>query len=166
MQELRSCLWNDSTCGKKLRTMYLMTRSELSRPGVFLLVTNLLVTILKGKPNGSFLTSPIKSFQHCSQLLFMPCLRAALAVFHASCSRISPFERVYFRRALRHSRCRTDNWSCHQYIEFLVCLCPRRGIEWSHAETTSRLVAHTVSPNDSAHFAQPSSSMSLLPSRY
>ena len=52
-QELRSCLWNDSTCGNKLRTMYL-TQSGLSRPGVFLLVTNLLVTILKARPHGSF----------------------------------------------------------------------------------------------------------------
>ena len=62
-QEIRSCLWNGSTCGNKLRTMYL-TRSGLSRPGVFLLVTNLLVTILKGRPRGSFSTSPIKSFRH------------------------------------------------------------------------------------------------------
>ena len=35
----------------------------------------------------------------------MPCLKAILAVFHASCSRASPFERVYFYRAVRHSRC-------------------------------------------------------------
>ena len=62
-QELRSCLWNGSTCGNKLRTMYL-TRSGLSRPGVFLLVTNLIVTILKAKPHGYFSTSPIKSFQY------------------------------------------------------------------------------------------------------
>ena len=62
-QELRSCLWNDSTCGNKLRTMYL-TRSGLSRLGVFLLVTNLLVTILKARPHRSFSTSLIKSFQH------------------------------------------------------------------------------------------------------
>ena len=62
-QELRSCLWNGSTYGDKLRKMYL-TRSELSRPGVFLLVTNLLVTILKARPHGPFSTSPIKSFQH------------------------------------------------------------------------------------------------------
>ena len=60
-QELRSCLWNGSTCGNKLRTMYL-TWSGLIRPGVFLLVTNLLVTILKARSHGSFLTSPIKSF--------------------------------------------------------------------------------------------------------
>ena len=38
MQELRSYLRNNSTCGNKLLTMYL-TRSGLSRPGVFLLVT-------------------------------------------------------------------------------------------------------------------------------
>ena len=62
-QDLRSCLWNGSKCGNKLLTMYL-TRSGLSRPGVFLLVTNLLVTILKARPHGSFSTSPIKSFQH------------------------------------------------------------------------------------------------------
>ena len=62
-QELRSCLWNGSTYGNKLRTIYL-TRSGLSRAGVFLLVTNLLVTILKARLHGSFSTSPIKSFQH------------------------------------------------------------------------------------------------------
>ena len=62
-QELRSRLWNGSTCGNKLCTIYL-TRSGLSRPGVFLQVTNLLVTILKERPHGSFSTSPIKSFQH------------------------------------------------------------------------------------------------------
>ena len=63
LQELRSCLWNGSTCGNRLRTMYL-TRSGLSRTGVFLLVANLLVTILKARPHGSFSTSPIKSLQH------------------------------------------------------------------------------------------------------
>ena len=47
--------------------MYL-TRSALSRPGVFLLVTNLLVTILKARPHGSFSTSPIKSLQHWSRI--------------------------------------------------------------------------------------------------
>ena len=51
-QELQSCLWNDFTCGNKLRTMYL-TQSGLSRPGVFFLVTNLLVTILQARPHGS-----------------------------------------------------------------------------------------------------------------
>ena len=115
-QELRSCLWNGSKCGNKLRTMYL-TRSVLSRPGVFLLVTNLLVTILKARPHWSFSTSTIKSFQHWSRLSFMPCLRADFAFFHASCSRVLPFERVNLRRAARHSRRRTDNWSFHQYIE-------------------------------------------------
>ena len=44
------------------RTMYLI-RSGLSRLGVFLLVTNLLVTILKTRPHGSFSTSPMKYFQ-------------------------------------------------------------------------------------------------------
>ena len=77
--------------------MYL-TRSGLSRPGVFLLATNLLVTILK---------SP----------------------FHASCSIASPFERVDFRRAARHSWRRAVNWSFHQYIEPLACLRLQRGIE-------------------------------------
>ena len=62
-QELRSRLWNGSTCRNKLCTMYL-TRSGLFRSGVFLLVTNLLITILKARPHGSFSTSPIKSFQH------------------------------------------------------------------------------------------------------
>ena len=77
-----------STCGNKLRTMYL-TRSGLSRPGVFPLVTNLLVTILKARPHGSFSTSTIKSFQQSSHLFFMPCLRADFAIFHTSCSRES-----------------------------------------------------------------------------
>ena len=81
-QKLQSCLWNDSTCGNKLHTMYL-TRSGLFRPGVFLLITKLLVTILKARPHGSFSTSPIKSFQHCRRLFFMPRLRAAFALFHA-----------------------------------------------------------------------------------
>ena len=54
--------------------MYL-TRSGLSRPGVFLLVTNLLVTIMKARPHDSFSTSPIKSFQHWSRLFSMPSLR-------------------------------------------------------------------------------------------
>ena len=47
-QEFRSCLWNGSTCGNKLRTMYL-TRSGLSRPGVFLLATNLYGDYFEGE---------------------------------------------------------------------------------------------------------------------
>ena len=136
-QELRFCLWNDSTCGKKLCTMYL-TRLRLSWLGVFLLVSNFLVT------------STIKFFKHWNQLFFMSCFRAVLAVFHASWSKASPFERVYFRRVVRHSRRGTDNWS------FLVRLCPRRGIEWSYAATSFYLVARTVSSNDLADFVQPS----------
>ena len=116
--------------------MYL-TRSGLSRP---------------------FSTSPIKSFQHWSQLFFMPCLKADFAISHTSRSRRSPFERVNLRRAERHSRRRTDNWSFHQYIKSLVRPCPQRGIEWLHAATTFRLAARTVSSNDPADFAQPSSS--------
>ena len=73
--------------------MYL-TRSGLSRPGIFLLVTILLVTILKARPHGSFSTSPIKSFQYWSRLFYMPYLRADFAFSHASCSRESPFKRV------------------------------------------------------------------------
>ena len=92
----------------------------------------------------------------------MPCLRADFAFFHASCSRESPFERVNLRRAARHSRRRTDNWSFYQYIESPVRPCPRRGIEWSHAATTFRLAARMVSSNDPADLAQPSSSMSLV----
>ena len=88
----------------------------------------------------------------------MPCLRANFAFFHASCSRGSPFERVNFRRAVRHFRRRTYNSSFHQYIESPVRPCPRRGMEWSHAATTFRLTAHTVSSNDRADLAQPSSS--------
>ena len=145
----------------KLRTMYL-TRSKLSRPGVFLLVINLLVTILKARPHGSFWTSPIKSFQHWSRLFFMPCLRADFAFFRASRSRRSTFERVNLRRALRHFRRRTDNWSFHQYIESPVRPCPRRGIEWSHAANTFRPATRTGDPGV---LVQPSSSMSLVSSR-
>ena len=65
-----------------------------------LLVSNLLVTIMKARPHGSFLTSPIKSFQHWSRLFFMSCIKAILAIFYASCSRASTFELVYFRCAV------------------------------------------------------------------
>ena len=146
-QELRSCLWNGSTCGNKLRTIYL-NRSWLSRRGVFLIVTNLLVTILKVRPHGFFSSSPIKSFQHWSRIFFMPCLRADFAFFHTSRSRGSPFERVNLRRAVRHFLRRTDNWSFHHYIESPVRPCPWRGMEWSHAATTFRLAARTVCSND------------------
>ena len=163
-QELRPCLCIRSTCGNKLRTMYL-TWSALSRPMVFLLVTNLLVTILKARPHGSFSTSPIKSFKHSSRLFFMPCLGADFAFNHASRSRGSPFYRVNLRRAVRHFRRRTDNWSFHQYIESPVCPRPRRVMEWSDAATIFRLAARTVSSNVPADLAQPSSSMSLVSSR-
>ena len=112
-QELRSCLWNGSTCGNKLRTMYL-TQSGSSRPGVFFLVTNLLVTILKARSHGSFSTSPNKFVQHWSRLFFIPCLMAAFVPFHASCSIASPFDWVNFRRTARHSRRRAANWWLHQ----------------------------------------------------
>ena len=95
----------------------------------------------------------------------MPCLRADFAFYHASCSRGSPFERVDLRRAVRHSRRRTDNWPFHQYIKSQVRPCRRRGIEWSHAATTFRLAARTVTSNDPADLAQPSSSMRLVSSR-
>ena len=71
-QKLRFYLWNGSTCGNKLRTMYL-TRSGLSRSGVFLLVTNLLVAILKARPHRSFWTSPINASPQSCFCLF-PCL--------------------------------------------------------------------------------------------
>ena len=74
----------------------------------------------------------------------MPCLGADFALLHASRSRGSPIERVNLRRAVRHSRCRTDNWSFHQYIESSVRPCPRRGIECSHAAITFRRAACTV----------------------
>ena len=164
-QELRSCLWKGSMCGNKLRTMYL-TRSGLSRPGVSLLVTNLLVNILKVRSYGSFSTSQITSFQHWSRLFFMPCLRADFAIFHASCSRKSPFKRVNVHSAARHFRRRTDNWPFHQYIEFPVRPCPRRDIQWSHVATTFHLAARTVFSNDPADLVQPSSSMSLTSSKY
>ena len=92
-------------------------------------------------------------------------IKVDFAFFHASCSRGSPFEWVNLRRAASHSRRRTDNWSFHQYIESPVSPCPSRGIEWSHAATTFRLVARTVSSNDPADLAQPSSSMSLVSTR-
>ena len=60
----------------------------------------------------------------------------------------------------------TEYHSLSGCMEFLVHLCPRQDIELSHAVTTFRLVARTVSPNDSAHFTQPSPSMSLISSRY
>ena len=96
---------------------------------------------------------------------FMPCLRADFAFFHASRSRGSPFERVKLRRVVRHIRRRTDNRSFHQYIESSVLVYPRRCMEWSHAATTFRLATRTVSSNDPADLAQPSSSMSLVSSR-
>ena len=92
----------------------------ITRPAVFLLVINLLVTILEVKPHGSFSTSLIKYFQHRSWLFFMPCLRDDFAIFNASRSRESPFERVNLRRAVRHSWSRTDNWS------FLATISPTR----------------------------------------
>ena len=92
----------------------------------------------------------------------MPCLRADFAFFHASRSRGSHFERVNLRRAVRHFRRRTDNWLLHQYIESPVRPCPRRGMEWSHTATTFRLAARTVSSNDPADPAQPSSSRNLV----
>ena len=110
----------------------------------------------------SFSTSPIKSFQHWSLLFFMPCLRADFAILHASRSRESPFERMNLRRAARHSRRRTGNWSSHQYIEAPERLCPQRGIEGSHVAISFRLTARTVSSNNPADLAQSSSSMSLV----
>ena len=71
--------------------MYL-TLSKLFMPGVFLLVTNLLVTILKARPHGSFATLPIKSLRHWSGLFFMPRLKATFAPINALCSRASPFD--------------------------------------------------------------------------
>ena len=110
-----------------------------------------------------------RSFARCTSLdrdyFFMPCLRAYFALFHASRSRGSPFERVKLRRAARHFWRRTENWSFHQYTESPVCPCPRRGIKWSHAATTFRLAACTVSSNDPVDLAQPSSSISLVSSR-
>ena len=67
--------------------------SGLSRPGVFLLVTNLSVTILKTKPYGSFSTSLIKFFQHWSRLFLIPCLKAPFAVFHAPAAEHPPLTR-------------------------------------------------------------------------
>ena len=95
----------------------------------------------------------------------MPCHRADFAFFHASCRRESPFERVNFRRAARHSRRRTDSWSFHQYTESPVRPCPWRSMEWSHAATAFRLATRTVSSNDPADLAQPSSFMSQVSSR-
>ena len=91
-----------------------LTRSGLSRPGVFFLITNLLVTILQARTHGSFSTSPIKPFHHWSQFLFIPRLKAAFALSHASCSRVYPFDWVNFHRPARHTRRRAANWSFHQ----------------------------------------------------
>ena len=96
----------------------------------------------------------------------MPRFKAAFALFHASCSRESAFERVNLCRAARHSRRRAANWSFHQYIEPLACLRLRRGIEQSQAATTFCLVERTVASNDPAGSTQPSSSMSLVVSRW
>ena len=120
------------------------------------------MTVLKAKPHGSFSTLPVMSFQHRSRLFFMPNLKAAFAPFHASCNRASPFERVNFRRAARHSRRRAANWSFHQYILALACLRLRRGIKQSQAATTFCLAERTVAFNDSAGQIQPSSSVSLV----
>ena len=95
----------------------------------------------------------------------MPCLRVDFAFLYASRSRGSPFQRVNLCRTVRHFQRRTDKWWFHQYIESPVRPCPRRGMEWSHAATTFRLTAGTVSSNDPADPAQPSSSMSLVSSR-
>ena len=79
--------------------MYL-TRSGLSKPGVFLLMSNLLVTVLKVRPHGSFSTSPIKSFQYWRRLFFMPRLKAGFTTFHASC-RLHPPLSGWISAALR-----------------------------------------------------------------
>ena len=50
----------------------------------------------------------------------------------------------------------------HHFIESPVRPCPRRGMEWSHAATTFRLTARTVSSNDPADPAQPRSTMSRI----
>ena len=96
----------------------------------------------------------------------MPRLKAAFALFHASCSRRSPFQRVNVRRAARHSRRRVANWSFCQHIEPLACLRFRRGIEQSQATTTFCLAERTVFSNDPAGSTQPSSSMSRVVSRW
>ena len=94
----------------------------------------------------------------------MPCLKADYALFHASRSRGSLFERVNLRRAVRHFRRRTENWSFHQYIESTARPCPQQGIE-SHTANTLRLAARTVSSNYPADLAQSSLPMSLVSSR-
>ena len=96
----------------------------------------------------------------------MPRLNDAFALFHASGSRASPFERVNFHRAARHSRRRAAKWSFHQFIEALACLRLRREIEKSLAAITFCLTRHTVSSNDPAGLTQPSSSMSLVSLSY
>ena len=83
------------------------------------------------------------------------------AVHTGPCENFGLFSGMILRVSTSFARC---TWL--MYIQFLVRLCPRRGIEWSHAATTFCLVACTVSPNDSAHFAQPCPFMSLVSSRY
>ena len=114
-QELRFCLWNGSTCGNKLRTMYL-TRSGLSRPGVFLLDTNLLVTILKAGPHGPFSTSPFKFFQHSSRLFFMPCRELILLSGGGGATLFSPFVSFY---GVSHRDTERGVTSCVHLILFI-----------------------------------------------
>ena len=46
-----------------------------------------------------------------------------------------------------------------------VRLCTRRDMEWSHVAITFRLATLTVSSNDTADLARPSSSMSMVSSK-
>ena len=69
----------------------------------------------------------------------MACLKAEFVIFYALCSRESPFERVNLRRAARHSRRRTDNWSFRQYIESPVRPCPQPRHPPSVLQQPSRL---------------------------
>ena len=122
------------------------------------------MAILKARPHGSLLISPIRSFQHWSLLFLMLFFRAPWAFFYASSSAESSPERVYLSCAARHSPCTPDKSSFYQYMDLLTRLCPRRNIQWSHATITVRLVARILS-NNSADFTYLSSSMSLVSSR-
>ena len=97
-----------------------ITRSGLTGPGVFLLVTNPLETFLYDLP---------QSYFSC-----FPCLM----------QQIITLERVYFRRAVRYLQRRVEHWSLHQYIKFLERLCPRPGFEWSYDATTFRHLARAL----------------------
>ena len=63
-----------------------LTRSGLSKLGVFFLVINFLEFIFKARPNKSFSTLPINSLQHWSWLFFCGTFYAFTSFFISFCS--------------------------------------------------------------------------------